>query len=314
MLQLTKLRLSHSSLQTFRSCARKLEFRKFHPTMTKDESLDGEVGHALHVGYQHYLVNQDRDAAIFAMLQRYPVHLNSNPSNPKSVEACYPTLNAMIDSGAFLEYEIAEIKCLDGEVRKAIEVPFQIDLTGFDLGINSNNLSHTIPIIYVGFIDAILYDKVLSEYLVIDIKTTRWHLDDMTPVYHFDEQCIPYAIVLERILGRSLDNLTVKYISVYIDIEKPKVTPYEFKKTRIDIEDWARGLLIDLQMIKMYYQMGWFKRSPSSCVTFNKVCPHFGLCNQRDHTAIARHLTLDQKPYVEEEIIPWIKLDLELAA
>ena len=312
MLQITKLRVSHSSIRTFRSCARKLEFKKFHPTMSRDESLDGEVGHALHVGYQHYLVNKDRDAAIFAMLRRYPIHLNSNPSDPKSVEACYPTLNAIIDSGAFLEYEIAEIKCLDGKVRKAIEVPFQIDIKGFDLGFTPEG--EPILIIYVGFIDAILYDKILNEYLVIDIKTTRWNLVDMTPVYHFDEQCIPYAIVLERILGRPLDNLTVKYISVYIDIEKPKITPYEFKKTRIDIEDWARGLLVDLQMIKMYYQMGWFKRNPNACVAFNKVCPHFDICNQRDQTAIARHLTLDQKPYVEEEIIPWIKLDLELAA
>ena len=312
MLNITQLRLSHSSLQTFRSCARKLEFRKFHPTMTKDESLAGEVGHCLHVGYQHYLVHKDRDAAIFAMIQRYPIHLNSNPSNSRSIEACYPTLNAIIDSGAFLEYEIAEIKCLDGEVRKAIEVPFQIDIKGFDLGFTPEG--EPILIIYVGWIDAILYDKILDEYLVIDIKTTQWHLNDMTPVYHFDEQCIPYGIVLERILGRSLDTLTVKYLSVYIDIEKPKITPYEFKKTRIDIEDWARGLLVDLQMIKMYYQMGWFKRTPSACVTFNKVCQHFDICNQRDQTAIARHLTLDQTPYVEEEIIPWIKLEMELAA
>lgn len=305
MLKLTQLRLSHSSRRTFHSCARKLEFRKFHPSMSRDESLDGEVGHALHEGYQHYLIHKDRDAAMFAMLQRYPVHLNSNPSNSKSVEACYPTLNSMIDSGAFLEYEIAEIKCLDGEVRKAIEVPFQIDITGFDLG-------NGISVIYVGYVDAILYDKILDEYLVIDIKTTRWNLDDFTPVYHFDEQCIPYAIVLERILGRSLDNLTVKYISVYIDIEKPKVTPYEFRKTRADIEDWARGLLVDLQLIKMYYQMGWFKRNSNACVTFGKVCPHFSLCNTRDSNAIDKYLTLGQEPYVEEAIIPWIKLDMEL--
>ena len=309
MMDIDKLRVSYSSMKTLDSCARKLEFKKFYPSMVRDESLDGEVGHALHDGYQHYLVHQNREAAILAMMLSYPIHLNSNPSNPKSLEACYPTLNAMIDTGAFLEYEIAEIKCLDGVVRQAIEVPFQIDIVGFSLSDTKN-----IPVIYVGFIDAILYDKLLDEYLVVDIKTTRWNLEDKTPVYHFDEQCIPYAMVLERILGHSLDNLTVKYMSVYIDIEKPKITPYEFKKTRADIEDWARGLLIGLQSIKMYYQMGWFKRNSNACTAFGKTCAYFGICNQRDDKQITRFLTMDQEPYVEKEIIPWIKLNLELVA
>ena len=309
MLKLDHLRISHSSIATFRSCARKLEFKKFYPATKRDESVDTGVGHCLHAGYQSYLINRDRDRAIYDMLLSYPIHLNSNPTHVKSVEACYPTLNAMIDTGAFTEYEIAKVKCLDGEVRPAIEVPFQIDLTGFWLDENK-----TVKVIYVGFIDAILYDKIRDEYLVIDIKSTRWHLNDMTAVYHFDEQCIPYAIVLERILGHSLDSLTVKYMSVYVDIAKPKVTPYEFIKNKQDVEDWARGLLVDLQMIKMYYNMGWFKRSPSGCVAFGKVCQYFDICNKRDHEDITRYLTLDQPTIKEEAIVPWIRLSLELVA
>lgn len=309
MMNLKSLRVSYSSIATFRSCARKLEFKKFYPLTGRDESVDTGVGHALHTGYQSYLINRDRDKAIFDMMLMYPIHLNSNPTHVKSIEACYPTLNAMIDTGAFTEYDIAKIKCLDGVVRPAIEVPFQIDLTGFWL-----DDEQTVKVIYVGFIDAILYDKIRDEYIVIDIKSTRWRLNDMTPVYHFDEQCIPYSIVLERILGHSLNNLTSKYMSVFIDIEKPKVTPYEFIKDRTDVEDWARGLLVDLQMIKMYYNMKWFKRNSNGCVAFGKVCKFFEICNQRDEEQINEYLTLGQPAMEEAPFEPWIRMELELAA
>ncbi len=309
MKHMKSLRLSHSSIATFRSCARKLEFKKFYPLSARDESIDTGSGKSLHAGYQDYLINKDREKAIWEMMLEYPIHLNSNPTHPKSLEACYATLNCMMDSGHSTEYEIAQIKCLDGETRPAIEVPFQIDLKGFSLSDTEN-----IPVTYVGYIDAILRDIMIDEYLVTDIKTTRWHLNDMGAVYYFDEQVIPYSIILERILGHALDSLKVKYMSVFVDIQKPKVTPYEYMKTKTDVEDWARGLLVDLQTIKMYYNMGWFKRNPNGCVAFNRVCQFFEICNRRDHKNITEYLTLGE-PELEEEVFePWIKLDLELAA
>ena len=309
MKQMKSLRLSHSSIATFRSCPRKLEFKKFFPQSARDESINTGSGKSLHAGYQSYLIDQNREKAIWEMMLEYPIHLNSNPTHVKSLEACYATLNCMMDTGSFTEYEIAQIKCLDGVTRPAIEVPFQIDLKGFSLSDTED-----IPVTYVGFIDAILRDVMIDEYLVTDIKTTRFTLNDMGAMYHFDEQVIPYAIVLERILGHALDNLTVKYMSVYLDIEKPKVTPYEYIKNKTDIEDWARGLLVDLQNIKMYYNMGWFKRQPSGCVSFNEVCKFFEICNRRDHENITQYLTLGE-PEIEEKMFePWIKLELELAA
>ena len=79
---------------------------------------------------------------------------------------------------------------------------------------------------------------IITEHEEVLVDSPRGGLDgfnernlkDKTAIYHFDEQCIPYAIVLERVLGHSIDNLTVKYLSVYIDIEKPQVQPYEVKK------------------------------------------------------------------------------------
>ncbi len=309
MMHIKSLRMSHSSQATYRSCSRKLEFKKFRPQTARDESIDTGSGKSLHAGYQEYLISGDRDKAVWEMMLEYPIHLCSNPTNVKSLEACYATLNCMLDTGSFREYGIADIKCLDGVTRPAIEVPFQIDIKDFSLSDERH-----IPVTYVGFIDAILYDVILDEYLVVDIKTTRRYMDDMDAVYYYDEQCIPYAIVLERILGHSLDNLTVKYMSVFLDIEKPKVSPYEYIKTKEDVEDWARGLLVDLQTIKMYYSMNWFKRNPNACAAFGRTCQFFKICNKRDDESINSYLTLDEPPIEEEPFVPWIKLEMELAA
>ncbi len=305
-----RLRLSASTLNTFRSCPRKMEFRKFYKHASDpEENLPGDVGNALHRGYQSYLIHRDKDKAIYDMMMAYPIHLNSNPVNARSIEACYATLQLMMNTPAFLEYEIAQVKCLDGKTRPAVEVAFEIDIKNFSVSSYKN-----VPVTYVGFIDAILYDRMLNEYIVMDIKTTRYNLSDMTPVYMFDDQCIPYAIVLERVLGHAIDSLNIKYMSVYVDIKEPKTRIYPFVKGKDDIADWARSLYIDLQDMKRFSDLHWFKRNHNSCVSFNRTCAFFEICNKRDVQGIQRFLLMNDEAYVEKKIDPWIKMELELAA
>ena len=310
MLELNTLRLSHSSHKIFESCERKLEFRKFYAhTKNINRELPGEVGHALHTGYQSWLVNKDRDTAIKDMMFRYPIDLCSDPNNVRSLEACYATLNEMIDSGIFMEYEIASILCPDGIVRKAVEVPFLIKIKNFSI-----SDERQIDVEYIGWIDLILFNRVMEEYIVGDIKTTRLNEKDYTPLYAFDTQCLPYALVLEAILGLSIKSLNVSYLVAYVDLQKPRVLRYSFEKSETDIRDWARTLYSDLNEIKKFYSLGWFPRRPNSCYSFRKTCQFFDICHTRNPEAISQWFLMGEEPFVEEEFKPWFTIWLELAA
>lgn len=309
---INELRGSYSSFDgLYESCKRKYELTKLfqHPT-ERESNVPGETGKALHAGYQNFLINKDRDKAIEAMMLEYPIDLCADVGDFRSLEACYSTMNAMIDSGAFLEYEIASVHCLDGEIRPAIEVAFKITIKDFSL-----SDERYIPVIFVGFIDFILYDTVLDEYLVVDIKTTRDNLVDKTNIYRYDNQCIPYALVLERILNRDIHALNSKIFSVYLDIMKPGCKVYSYTRPRADVEDWARGLLVKLHEIKQFYNMGWFPRSAKSCVSFKKPCYFIDICASRDHRNIQNHFLMPgQEPFPVKEIDYWVEMELELAA
>ena len=125
------LRVSYSSLNTFESCPRKFEFSKlFDRRPWTGEEFAAAVGTALHKGYQEYLVSNDRDKALWAMAKAYPHELEwtveASKAEPRSLAACAITLDAMIDSDAMNEWEVAQIKNPQGEIVPAIEVPYEI--------------------------------------------------------------------------------------------------------------------------------------------------------------------------------------------
>lgn len=305
-MKIDSLRLSHSSRKMGQSCWRKLEFRKFHMNSNRTESLAGNVGNALHEGYQTWLLTGDKDKAVFEFMLRYPYKYEKSPSDFRSLEACYSTLLALMESQVLSGFELAYIE-IDGVAQPCIEVPFQINIADFSLDDEVDT-----PVTYIGFMDLILYDRFNDVYIVVDIKTTRMTTDDMTPIYRFDEQCIPYAIVLERLLGRELKGLTVKYLSAYIDILEPKIRPYQFEKNEQDIHDWMRGFLVDLQMIKTFYQLNWFPRNSNACFAWNRTCQFYNECQTREDAAVDAMLEFGKKETTarDMEFTPWVTLDL----
>lgn len=304
-----RIELSHSSQRTLAGgCEQKFHFAKLYQHPAKSLSQDpeealrdlpAEVGHVLHHGFQTYFITQDREQAIWEMMNKYPIDICPDETNPRSLEACFSTLEKMFDDYSLFTYEMVEI-----DEKPAIEVPFQIRV------IYKN---FPLPIFYRGIIDFILYDPKTGDYLVVDIKTTRWWLKDKTPQYKFHEQCIPYHYILEIILGHQVESLTSLYLVTFVDIKEPKVELYDFPKTKYDLEDWARGLIIDIETIRSRMQMGWWRRNPDSCVAFNKVCPFFDICDIRDPIKIQEYLLGDQKPGAPREFNPWWEIDLELA-
>lgn len=302
------LRLSHSSRQLLHSCARKFEFRKVYEQGGQEQTIPTDAGHALHAGYQHWFVHRDIDAAVAVFMQRYPWHLNDNPNFNRSAEACYYTLERMISSGLYQEYVIAMVKNQHGEVVPAVEVPFEIEIKGFRM-----SEDHDVKITYVGFIDLIMYNNFTSMFAVSDIKTHRDNSKDLVPKFRFDEQCLPYGMVLERVLDSPMEDYEVHYMSCFIDIEKPEIRDFSFMKSKKAVRDWARGLYVDLVNIKTFADTMWWPRHGGSCISFFKPCQFYELCHERNHEALKAMIKPTEFDAMKDKE-PWLKLELELAA
>lgn len=312
MYKLKQLVLSHSSLSSFDKCGRKLEFRQFYgdSPILSEEGFPAAVGKCLHSGYQNFLVHRDETQAAMALLMTYPheEEYRKSDNSTRSLEACYSTLQAMINHPSATRYQVAEIKCRDGKIRPAIEVPFAILV---------HNPWMKIPVWFVGFIDAILFDNSKQEYLVVDIKTTRQDLNDWNPRFEFDEQTVPYGIILEHILGKKIVQFDVGYLNVYVDLMNPTVEMLPFTKTNQHIEDWIKGLYSRVKRIAEYSDQRWFPRAINgdTCVSFNRKCQFNEFCSFRDTTSLARMIDGEvREGLFRDNQEPWVVAELQLAA
>lgn len=304
--RIKELRLSHSSRQLFRTCERKFEFRKMIESNMRDDSQAASAGKALHAAYQDYLVNKNKNSAVFTLMREYPTVFDNNPMNDRSLEACYGTLHALFVYADSNRYEIVEVE-FEGKLRPCIEVPFQFNVLNYSISDEVN-----IPAVYIGYMDIILYDRLTDQYIVVDLKTHRRTTEDMTSIYQFDDQCIPYAIALERALGKPINQLSVQYLSAYIDIISPTIKPYTFEKTQADIQDWAQGFASDLMLMKQFYSLEWFPRKGRSCFDFQKTCGYFDYCQSRDLSIITSLMASNEEPAEVKEYKPWFTVELDL--
>jgi len=295
------LEISHSTMNMFHSCPRKLEFSKFFNHNMRGSSLAGDGGNAIHLGVGEYLITRNKQKAIAAFMLAYPIHLCDNPTWSWSLEAAYGALLSVI---AFLDSRPdLELATIAG--RPAVEVPFLI------------NILHKIPnflkVVYRGYIDLVFFDKIHGNYFVIDLKNTARKLSDFSSVFHYDTQCVPYALVLARALGKEINSLQTNYLVQPVDLMPAQPQFLEFEKTEQDIQEWAQDLHMDLNTMSVYYQSKWFPRRSGSCFAFNRRCKFFELCGTKRMETLKMMLAGMEKPEVRE-FTPWITLDLELAA
>lgn len=293
------LEISHSTLQSFHTCPRKLEFAKMYGFNLKGRSLAPEGGNCLHAAYGKYLETNSKNEAILCLMLQYPIDLCDNPLWTWSLEQTYSALLALInwtDKNTQLELAI-----IDG--KKAIEVPFLINI--------KHNIPGMIPVVYRGYIDFIFYDRMSNQYTVLDLKGTGANTVDFTPVYKWDSQCLPYALVLKRALDENLDFLNVQYLVTKLDLLSPQIQHLEFHKTEQDIKEWTQDLLMDLTTIKTYIQTQWFPRRSKGCMAFNRKCKYFEICDSRKLNTIMMMLqSLEQPEPRKFEAL--IELDLEI--
>lgn len=319
------LRVSYSSLNVFASCPRKFEFDKFYPRRARvfEDNYAADVGTALHAGYQHYLANQDKDAAVWVFMQAFPVADEWNQTNDyRSFEAALSTLEEMFDSVKMLEYELARIRrpntqeeieagLTGGVVVPAVEVPFEIRFPGL-----------TIPpcaafpdgagIAVIGYIDAVMLNLGTGMYRTLDIKTSRMKLTDATGKFKFDGQQVPYGIVVDHIAQGQVEAFEVLYLDCYVDLLEPTVSLYPFLKTRQDLQDWATNKFIQFQQIARFAGTDYFPRTDGGCLFYNKPCRYLEPCQSRDRDTLVEWFLMGEEPAETKPYFPWITAEVDL--
>lgn len=316
-----RLVLSHSTIASYHSCARRgIEFKKLFGSKAQEldeygvpvDNFAADCGKAIHAGFQEYMTSRDEERAIWSMLKSYP--FASEPfqdNNYRNMEAVYATLMGMTRHEFTSRYEIIKIKVknTDGtfEERPAVEVPFAIELLDAPLDVE---------VFYVGLIDLIVWDKVDQKFMVVDIKSHRDNTIDISAKYEFDEQCVPYGLVLQHILGEPVDDFKVGYFSCYIDLMEPRIRLYDFPKTSAHIKDWFIGLCIDVKHISYYMHNQWFPRATSgnTCMAFRKKCAWLDVCSYRDPRVLEQILGgTPRETLFHDGQEPWITLRIPYA-
>ena len=294
-----ELLISHSTMSTYESCPRKLEFTKLYGFNLRKPSLAGDGGNALHEATGVYIKTKNKELAVLKLMLEYPIDLCDNPMWKWSLEAAYASLLSIMNFlDEHTELEIAEI---NGE--PAIEVAFAINII--------HNIEGLMPVVYRGFIDFVFYNRLDNTYFVMDLKNTTWNLSDFTPVYKYSPQCLPYSLVLASALDQDFSNLHVEYLISKVDILEPNAFVLEFNKSEQDVEEWTRDLWMELMNIKTYIDTQWWPRRSSSCISFNRPCNFFELCQSRKMKTIKLMLSSLNQPE-QREFTPSITLDLEI--
>lgn len=320
-----KLRLSYSSLNVFESCARKLEFDKFYPKRPRvfEDNYAADVGTAIHRGYQHWLANQDRDEAVWAFLQAFPVVDEWSQENDyRSLEAALSTLEEMFDSVRMLEYELARIRrpntpeelaagLTGGVVTPAVEVPFEIRFPGINIP-PCEGFPDGAEVSIIGYIDAIMQNMSTSLYRTMDIKTSRMKLLDATGKFKFDSQQVPYGIVVDHIAQEEVDSFEVLYLDCYIDLLEPNVQLYPFIKTKQDLHDWVTNKVLQFRRIQTHAATNYFPRTDGGCLFYNKPCRYLDACQSRSRKDLEAWFLEGDKPAKQDEFFPWIVADLDV--
>jgi hypothetical protein len=301
------LRVSYSSLNLADSCLRKFEFNKLYPRRARDpDAFAADVGTALHHGYQDYLVHQNEESAMWALMRDYPYLQEWNQTrDDRSLEAAMATLDEMMHEAKMTEWEWMTIKRPDGEIVPAVEVPFELRLKGLDLPDGRG-------VAFTGFMDAALRHLGHGGVRTMDIKTHRRTLEDATSKYRFDSQQVPYGICLEHIQGHRIDEFEVLYLDCFVDLVNPRVHLYPFMKDSVDLQEWLINTVLRVQRIQRAMEMDYFPRTDGGCLNWNRPCYFLEVCQTREREAVLDWLLMGEEPEQRPLETPWIVAEIDV--
>jgi hypothetical protein len=261
-------KLSHSALQTLRSCPRKFELDRLEYQPRDAGTAHTAFGHALGAGIQSLFHKGDLDIALFEAFNAWSCDLFDDiPGKKKSffdamiaIEKFYITQFPLMD-----EWELAYLK--DG--KPAIELGFAIRLP--------------MNFWYRGFVDAVLKHKKTGALRVLELKSTGAFTVHES-MYGKSFQGVGYSIILDSISTQM--NVVSDYEVLYLVYKTASRTFEEmpFLKLISHRINWLHDLLLSVDMIALYKRVGRFPQNGDSCFSFGRPCKYYETCDISNDT------------------------------
>lgn len=272
------IRLSHSSLNLLNSCERKFQLIKLlNNDLSRDESADLSFGTAFGIGCAHYLVHQNQEQAIFETWKAY------YPVLEDDVKSQWTCIGALQSSFNYLDSLLEEYEVVQFQNKPAVELSFRLNIDP--------------QFYFVGFIDIVLRHRLTGQYVVVDVKTTKLKLHDLSAKYANSDQGLGYSIALDQIVGEELASFGVMYLVLQIiGPGNVNIKPYLFEKTLSDRLNWFFTLGLDVEKIKQMQELNIFPIRGDKCLAYNRLCPFFGTCTLHSQ---------DQPAAPEEDTTPY---------
>lgn len=270
------LNLSHSRLGKLYDCPRRFQLDELVRGKSWEASAHTAFGHAYAAGVQEYLARYDElgheCARELAMCMAFASWSHPNlfeciERDDKSIESALLAVDIFIaqEAPAILsEYKIAMFG-----TKPAIELHAYVhigDSYSFQL-----------------HIDLVMQHRYSGELCVFEIKSKGGA--SIAANWQNSDQAVGYNVVLTG-LGLITDTQTmymVKYITY--DTRARQHNIFDFPKPVHIRTEWVHSLMLDVNIMEMYKEHNMWPKRGSNCVTFGRVCPHFGSCDLVQSTA-----------------------------
>lgn len=255
--------LSYSSLLTLHSCPRKFQLYKLRTTYKLEEQLKQTItfafGHVVGEAIQNALSGDSEEQVIWKMFLGWHAPLFAEDEKGKksfwdAVLAAQRFI-ALRAQGFLSEYDLVYY-----EGKPACELSFVINFPdGFR---------------YRGFVDAVLQHRHTGQILVLECKTTG--SATVNPAqFKNSAQAIGYSIVLDSLFP-DLSSYKVLYLVYQTKGQEYNQIPFE--KTYLQRALWIRELLLDIEAIKRYEELGVYPMHGESCYSFMRECEYINSC------------------------------------
>lgn len=271
--------LSYSSLMLLNSCPRKYQLTKGENVVTKEKNQHLAYGSAFGVGLQALLSGESLNNAILKAISAYDCEIDLDYFTfTKSIYHCIEALKIFYSTELNSLSTDWEALMIDG--KPASEVSFAIKLpSGY---------------LYRGYIDFILKSKVGNTILIVEAKTDGSTVSDSEmrrAKYANSTQGTGYAVVADYIahkLGMKAE-LAVAYI-VNFTVSK-SFEGMIFDKTPEDRIRFLENLVTTASVVEFYGKDNKPYPISGSCLSYNRVCNYYGICNSSDVSV--RHNEID---------------------